>query len=361
MRVLFLPDYTARNPYQSQLANALTDHGVQVRMTNATGRFPLVAAARAREKPDILHLHWTHRLLIGSSRPKNIARSLRTVSEVLAIKRLGVRLVWTVHNLIQHDDPRGPGDPGVELFFQRLLSRLYDRLIVHSRSGRDAVIETYRLNGKLKDKVHIVYHGNYIGAYENSMNRNEARRRLGLEDGRMTYLFFGQVRSYKGVSHLIEQFKQVADSSACLVIAGHPADESRKQRLLEHCSQDERILADLRFIPDDDVQVFMNAADVVVLPYLETLTSAAALLAFSFGKAVIAPRLPYINEVLAGDGGLLYDPEDKDGLLRCMEMASSADLASMGRRNLLRAREFDWYRLAGETHEVYRLARKGAA
>ncbi len=43
------------------------------------------------------------------------------------------------------------------------------------------------------------------------------------------------------------------------------------------------------YVPDDRLDLFLNAADRVVLPYTEILTSGAAILAMSFGRPIIAP------------------------------------------------------------------------
>ncbi|MEZ4597387.1 MAG: glycosyltransferase [Chloroflexota bacterium] len=44
-------------------------------------------------------------------------------------------------------------------------------------------------------------------------------------------------------------------------------------------------------VPDDRMQVFLRAADVMVLPYRDVLTSGSAILAMTFGLPVVAPRI----------------------------------------------------------------------
>ena len=110
----------------------------------------------------------------------------------------------------------------------------------------------------------------------------------------------------------------------------------------------------LEFIPAEELQVYLNAADVVVLPYKDILTSGAAVLAMSFGKPVIAPKLGCVAELIEeGVGGFLYDPEDEDGLLNAMRKAITANLRALGEYNLQKARELDWLRAAKATLEVY--------
>jgi len=60
----------------------------------------------------------------------------------------------------------------------------------------------------------------------------------------------------------------------------------------------------------------MNACDVVVFPYQEILTSGAVILAMSFGRACVAPRLGCIQDVLDDKGAFIYEPSNKAGLFK---------------------------------------------
>lgn len=68
-------------------------------------------------------------------------------------------------------------------------------------------------------------------------------------------------------------------------------------------------------IDDFVLKDYMKAADVMVLPYRDIINSGSAILGMSFGKAIIAPHLGCIPEILKSEGGILYDPNDKNGLL----------------------------------------------
>ena len=88
----------------------------------------------------------------------------------------------------------------------------------------------------------------------------------------------------------------------------------------------------------------MNAADVVVFPYRDVLTSGALLLAMSFGKACIAPRIGCMGDVLETSGGFLYDLSDENGLPDALARALQENnrLAAMGQRNLCQAEKWNW-------------------
>ncbi|HEY8416200.1 MAG TPA: glycosyltransferase, partial [Thermaerobacter sp.] len=116
---------------------------------------------------------------------------------------------------------------------------------------------------------------------------------------------------------------------------------------------DGRIRPVLEHVPDGDIQLYMNAADAVVMPYEEIFTSGTVVLAMSFGRAVVAPRQGCLAEVVDGEGGILYDPADPAGLEGALRRALAADLAAMGRHNRERAAHWDWDTIARMTRDAY--------
>ena len=143
----------------------------------------------------------------------------------------------------------------------------------------------------------------------------------------------GWVRSYKGVWELYEAFAKLDEPDARLVIAGEAVDGAYAARLTAAAKGDERIHLSLGFVPDEDLQLYLRAADVVATPFLEIFTSGSVLLAMSFGRAVIAPRRGCVTDVLDEAGGILYDADDPQGLEGALRVAMDADLEAMGRHN----------------------------
>jgi glycosyltransferase involved in cell wall biosynthesis len=109
-------------------------------------------------------------------------------------------------------------------------------------------------------------------------------------------------------------------------------------------------------VPDEDLQLYLRAADVVACPFLEIFTSGSVLLAMSFGRAVIAPRRGCVSETLDDEGGILYDADDPGGLHEALRSAMTADLATMGRHNDEGMERFEWSGVAAATLRVYESA-----
>ena len=199
LRALMIPAQS--NPYQGLLAEALRDQGTAVRLGGGPRRFsvaPIVFAWVRAGMPRVIHLHWMHRYLSPLlGRRRWAAR--RTTLELRILRRLGVRLIWTLHNVGEHDR----GGNKLEPRFNRRLISLADAVICHFTAARQLAIEAYELPDSLHARLQVVPHGNYAGWYPDSLDRDSARAKLGLERTHRVFLFIGQIRRYKGVEELL--------------------------------------------------------------------------------------------------------------------------------------------------------------
>ncbi len=351
MKVLFLPDYSEANAYQRALTTGLEELGVTVEAdpTNSRRILPVMEALRRHGRPDVIHIHWTEPYIAGGRSKVSRVKARRTLLELSMAKRAGIGLVWTAHDLFRHDRKEDPN----ELSFMRSLFELTDAVIVHCDAAADSLLETLDVGPAGRDKIAIIPHGHYRGAYPDTVSRAQARERLGLPEEAKVIAFVGWVRSYKGVWELLEAFGQLDQPDARLVIAGRAVDGAYAARLTAAAKGDERIHLDLDFVPDEDLQVYLRAADVVATPFLEIFTSGSVLLAMSYERAVIAPRRGCVVDVLDDEGGILYDADDPQGLEGALRVAMTADLEAMGRHNGADLERFDWSRVAAATRDVY--------
>ena len=352
MNVLFLPDWSRGNPYQRELANALKIYGVYVSMSNGVRWLPLLGTIRTHGKPDILHLHWTYPFLFGENSIETIFLSFRFLVELIFVKLLGIKICWTVHNLFSHKRQTIQ----LEKFFNYVFARFCDQLIVHCPFAREALMKAYRLSNYFNNKINVIPHGNYIGSYKNEVNQEDARSELGLCKDEIIFLYFGLIRFYKGVYRLIEEFQKLKCTRARLLIVGKPINNTIKAELMRICGQDSRISTYLQFTSNEEIQLYMNAADIVVLPYRDILTSGTSILAISFGKPVIAPAIGCIPDVLDSIGSVLYNPSEEESLLKAMEktLELKTNLTKMGKHNFELAKQLRWEDIANRTYGVYK-------
>lgn len=357
LNVTHIP-FSAKNPYQKLLKDGLVLYGTKVKGASIRHflnisflNLSLLSLLIKNWKPDIVHLHWQSSFLfVDKSRLKTIIKSFLFVFQLYALKLLGIKLVWTVHNLKNHEDTFRD----LEFRFTKILIELSDGIIVHCQSAAE---EIKFLFSSIRDRqISVIPHGHFSNYYSNKISRAEARKKLGLSSSRPTFLFFGEIRYYKGVLELVDTFKLLNQETSCLIIAGKPHDDKISTELRAKTSKSKSIKTMFTYIPDDELQIYINACDVMVFPYRNIFTSGSILLALSFGKPIIAPKIGCIKDILDDEGSFVYNPIDKNGLLNAMKLSIESEFSwdQMGLHNLHLAKHFDWKTISKQTLAVYK-------
>src|SRR5690606_21803496 len=161
-----------------------------------------------------------------------------------------------------------------------------------------------------KEKTVIIPHGHYVGIYTNKISKQQARQNLSIPANAFVFAFVGQIRPYKGIENLLISFTQITQAypNAFLIIAGKTLLPYKKDQIKSMVSFLNNVIIVEDFIEDNDLQLYFNAADFIVTPYTDILTSGSVLNAISFSKPVIAPSIGMIPEVVEdGVSGFLYD------------------------------------------------------
>jgi glycosyltransferase involved in cell wall biosynthesis len=145
-----------------------------------------------------------------------------------------------------------------------------------------------------------------------------AKERLKVNESKVL-LFFGIVRKYKGLMTLIEAFPEIHryfKGDVRLLIAGEFYESLTEYvRAIEQTGCADKITLHNRFIPNESVGDYFQAADVVVLPYLTASQSGVTQMAYGFGKPVIASAVGGLPETVEeGETGLLFSLGDSASL-----------------------------------------------
>jgi beta-1,4-mannosyltransferase len=346
-RVAFFPsaEYLANNPYWPLLKSALEELGAEVVPSTPLtfGRRWLVSH---RGDVRVLHIHFVQPFYAYESVHARLRWVVRFARSLALARLFGYRTVFTLHDL---RSPRPLQPAWVDYLGYWVAANCTDRVIVHCAAARSALRSHY---GRRRG-VHVVEHPGYVGVLPNRIDRDTARARFGLQPHQRVFLFFGALRRTKGVDDLIAAFTALGDADVRLLIAGAPDPPSELQYWQARCAHDARIHLEPRYIADDEVEWFMNAADAVVFPFAEILTSGSVHLAMSFARPVIAPARGCLPELLAPDAGLLYDPNVPEGLRSALQHCLTADVATLGRAAFERVRTRTWRAAAEQTLAIY--------
>jgi beta-1,4-mannosyltransferase len=327
--------FGADDSYTGCFNAALRARGIDVFEASWSGKWLLARVRRG----DVLHLHWPSFLYTVPGSSAGTWRGLLRFTMLMSLLRArGARIAWTAHNLYPHDD----GHAAVHRLGRRIVVGLASWVCVHGPTAAAHVRREFRVPAAA---LVLLEHGHWIDLYPNTLTRELARQRLGIPRDAFVHLFLGLCKPYKNLELLVRSHAALADTSL-LWIAGRfqsPDYRERVQRASDLAGTSRVTIVDA-FVPDEDLQLYLNACDAVVLPYRETLTSGAAMLALSFGRPVVAPRLGSLPEVVTDDCGVLYDPEARSGLIDAMRNVQGRPFDPG--RILSRARQFSWARSA---------------
>lgn len=235
------------------------------------------------------------------------------------------RVVCIADNVIPHE--KRPGDQALTRYFLDSC----DAFIAMSRTVSDDLKKF--VSGPVTLTPHPLY--DHFGE---KADKIAARRQLGVDTEGKWLLFFGFIRTYKGLDLLLEALTdpEIKREQIRLIVAGefYESEEPYRKLLAKNKLRDAVILH-THFISDDQVRYYFSAADAIVLPYRSATQSGIAPMAYHFERPMIATDVGGLAETIPdGISGLVCQPEPEAlaaAILRFYSMGSetfSAGLAA---------------------------------
>lgn len=231
---------------------------------------------------DVLHVNWTGQISQGTPDLIQSASSVRrAIGAMEEFQARGGRVLWTIHNVLPHElHHLGP-----ELALCRDLAARADGITVMNPDTADLVADWYQLP---RERLVEIPHPSYIGYFADDVSRTDARRRFGFGEDEVVLLFLGQLRPYKGLRSLTEAFRilRTYHPRLRLLVAGEPGpgftDADRNELVREEPGR----TVSIGRVPDDEMQFWCRAADLMVLPYQGALNVSLVTVAATFGIPV---------------------------------------------------------------------------
>ncbi len=344
IKILMIPNKNPGDYHLTLLERALKEAGVKVVFySNEKSPFFSIPIFKEvlRSKIRIIHIHWIQSLAGFKTKYKLkalIKSILFLIDFNLAKFLFHLRIIWTIHNLYSHE----LFHPKLEKFVRKHFAKKVDAIIVHCNQAKAEVQKEFAIT---ETKIHVLPQGNYTSFYNNSISKQQARQTLKLDMEDFVFLHFGRIRPYKGVNNLLRAFQKLNFSDNIkLMIIGKPLNDMIKNNLLEISKKSKNIIFKFEYIPDHKIQIYMNAADILVMPYREVLSSGELLVSMGFGKPIIAPKMGCIIDKLNINGAFLYRRNDSNGLRKTLEQAieNKDKLVNMGKYNFNYALNLYW-------------------
>jgi glycosyltransferase involved in cell wall biosynthesis len=346
MRVVLADPPAFTPPYDHELASALARAGADVELLTSRFRFG--------ERPDPDGYRLAETLYPRSSRARRDALRLplkllehpfamRTVVsrpadvvhfQWLAVPELdrvllrsGRPLVFTAHDLLPRRTAHRTG------LWRSLFAR-FDRVVVHSHRGRDALTAF----GVAEERLAVIPHPVF---------RSDPPR---ADDGR-TVLALGVIRGYKGLPDAVEAVLTVPD--ARLLVAGDPRIALDALRATAGARAEWR----LGYLGRPELERALSEATVAVFPYAEELDQSGALLqALGAGVPAVVYEVGGLGEVVRRfEAGRVVPSGDVAGLATALrELLDDSAALAAARAGAARARdELTWDAAAAAHLSLY--------
>ncbi len=248
-----------------------------------------------KKNPDMVIMQWWHpyfapcyRLLCGAMGKK-------------------IPKMFICHNVFPHE--RFPMD--------RLLTKMTlkkgDFFIVHAKSDK-ADLLTIRADAKVRQNPHPTYNAFKI----RNINKEQARKELGEGQDTKLLLFFGFVREYKGLKHLLKampQIKEKLDNVKLMVVGSFGEDKSDYRNLINGMQIEDCVEVVDGYTPDNEVEKYFAASDMVVLPYESATQSGIVQIAYGFEKPVLVTNVGGLPDVVTdGRTGYVVEPKSAEAI-----------------------------------------------
>lgn len=200
------------------------------------------------------------------------------------------KCLFVCHNVLPHE--RFPFDKKLTA----MALKQGDFFIVHSKEDKK----------QLKSIVHdanckINVHPAYDFFRKKNISKRKGREELKLKADDNVLLFFGLIREYKGLKHLLNALPQIIEEipNVKLLIAGEFCeDKDQYLQIIRKNHLEKYIKVYGRHLPTDEVEKFFVASDIVILPYESATQSGVIQVAYSFNKPVLATNVGGLPDVV---------------------------------------------------------------
>jgi len=195
------------------------------------------------------------------------------------------------------------------------LIALCDNVIPHEKRFGDHFLTHYFLNSNnrflvmsksvgvdissfVKDPI-VDYHPHPVyDQFGDLLDKQRSLERLGLDISKKYMLFFGFIRKYKGLDILLDAMPFLQENVELIVAGEFYDNESEYREQLRKSGMEKRVHFFPDFIPQNQVNLYFSACDIVVQPYRTASQSGVAQVAYHFNKPMLVTRVGGLPEVV---------------------------------------------------------------
>lgn len=202
-------------------------------------------------------------------------------------------LVFVCHNVFPH--ARFPFDRALT---KSVLKR-GKHFIVHAREEGD------ELEGILPNPDYrVTPHPTYNAFQFENITKKQARKRLHIRPKEKILLFFGFVKTYKGLMHLLHAMPDIVgelENVRLMIVGDFDHDKEHYLWTIKELGIGAAVTIVDGYVSDREVEKYFAACDIVVLPYQSATQSGIVQIAYGFDKPVIVTDVGGLPDVVDDD------------------------------------------------------------
>ena len=245
------------------------------------------------------------------------------------------QIIFICHNVLPHESSI------FDRFWARLGLGLGDGFIAHSPEQVEQLLDIFP-----GADARCAPHPTYAVFGTERWTKEAARRELGLNPEDRLLLFFGFVRPYKGLHHLLAAMPTILQQiELTLFVVGE--FWRGKAEIENHIAQlglDKHVRLIDRYVPNERVELFFAAANLVVLPYEAATGSGILQIALGLERPSVVTDVGGLADIVVhGETGLVVPPRDSTALAEAIVRYFEENLESKFVENIHRSQErFSW-------------------
>lgn len=270
---------------------------------------------------------------------------INATTAVLAKKLRKFAVVITFH---YSDTPHFVSKYG---YILRSVIKNSEKFIVVSVNQKDTIEKAL---GTFDNKIIVIPNG-YDPSRLVSISKNEARKKLSLNLEDKILVNVAWLLERKGHRFLIEAMNKIVNeynvkNVKCYIIGKGPLKEDL-QKLITAKRLNKNVVL-LGFVPDKELTLWMNAADLFVLSSLNEGNPTVMFEALGVGLPFVGTKVGGVPEIITSEEyGLLVEPRDAEDLAEKILIALKKEWNWEKIRKY--AEQFTWEKIAEKTLEVY--------
>ena len=257
-----------------------------------------------------------------------------------------IKVVYICHNVFPHE--RFPFDRRLT---KLALSKAYGYVVQSKMDGEDL--------REIQNNPNYIFtpHPTYDTFKMSNIDKVAARELLTIENSKKVLLFFGFVREYKGLKHLLNALPQIASQIKdiqLLVVGDFGEDRENYMELIKQLKIGKYVQIVEGYVPDDEVEKYFVAADLVVLPYESATQSGIVQIAYGFEKPVVVTSVGGLPDVVKDKKtGMVVEPKKPEAIAEAVVQFFTHEEADQYVNNIKKeAYRFSWQRM-GEVLEEF--------